>query len=60
MYCMWIGKSKSLARKKYCYIHQQILDSLVTEHKAVLDARNNIPWKDFLSKKLNAIMGNES
>ena len=51
--------SKSLARKKYCYIHQQILDSLAAEHKAVLDARNNISWKDFLSKELNDRMGNE-
>jgi hypothetical protein len=44
---------------KYCYNHQQIFDSLVTEHKAFLDANNTISWKDFLSMKLNDRMGNE-
>jgi hypothetical protein len=51
--------SKSLTHKKYCYIHHQILDSLAAEHKAVLDARNTIYWKDYLSGKLNDRMGNE-
>jgi hypothetical protein len=50
---------KSLAGKKYCYNHQQIHDSLAAEHKALLDARNAISWKDFLGKKLIDRMGNE-
>lgn len=54
-----LGISKSLPHKKYCYTHQQILDSLVAEHKALLHARNASSWKDFLSRKLNDRMGNE-
>ena len=51
--------SKSLAHQKYCYIHQQILDSLIAEHKALVDAGNEISWIDFLIKKLNDRMGND-
>jgi hypothetical protein len=51
--------SKSFPRQKYCYMHQQILDSLVAEHKALLGAGNAISWKDFLIKRLNDRMGND-
>jgi hypothetical protein len=40
--------SKSLAHQKYCYIHQQILDSLGAEHKALLDVWEEILWKEYL------------
>jgi hypothetical protein len=55
MCCLWSTISKCLA----CYIHQQILDDLAAEDKAVLDARKEILWKGYLIKKLNDKMGIE-
>jgi hypothetical protein len=48
-----------LADKRYCYNHQQTLDSLASEDNALLDASNAISWKRFPGKKLNHKIGNE-
>jgi hypothetical protein len=51
--------SKSLAYQKFCYIHQQILDDLAAEDKALFDARKEILWKEYLIKKLKDKMGRQ-
>jgi hypothetical protein len=42
-------------RNRYCYQHQQVHDSLVSEYKAILNAYSNdtTSWKEFLLKKLD-------
>jgi hypothetical protein len=48
-----------LAYQNFCYIHQQILDDLAAEDKALLDARKEMLWIEYLIKKLKDKMGNE-
>jgi len=40
------------AGNTYCYLHQQIFDSLIAEYKAVFDVYGSTSWQDFLLKKL--------
>ena len=53
-----ISSSPTPNRNRYCYQHQQVYDSLVSEYKAILNAYSNdtTSWKEFLLKKLD---GNE-
>lgn len=53
-----ISSSPTDNRSRYCYQHQQVYDSLVSEYKAVLNAYSNDTksWKEFLLIKLD---GNE-
>jgi hypothetical protein len=50
---------KMFGLSKILYIHQQILDDLAAEDKALLDARKEILWKEYLIKKLKDKMGIE-
>ena len=47
-----ISSSPTPNRNRYCYQHQQVYDSLVSEYKAILNAYSNdtTSWKEFLLK----------
>lgn len=40
----------------YCYIHEQVYDSLIAEFEAVkkTSKRSSMDWKSFLSEKLSS------
>ena len=37
---------------RYCYLHHQIYDSLVSEYNTIIAARGHITWREFLMRKL--------
>jgi hypothetical protein len=47
---------KSAPSGRYCYLHQQVYDSLVAEFAAVKKTTKgaNIAWEDFLLEKKNS------